>query len=260
MALLDTIVAHKRAEVRARITAMPLPALRDRPLHAAPRRGFRAALARSAPRGVIAELKRASPSRGQIRGDYDVATLARGYAAAGATALSVLTDERFFAGALEHLAAARAATELPCLRKDFVVDPYQIAEARAWGADAVLLIAAAVAPEEGVALLAAAAESGLDVLVEVHSEAELRWALGAGATLVGINNRDLSTFTVALETTERLAGLVPRGVFLVAESGIRAPADVARMRRAGAHAVLVGEAFMERPDPGAALAEWLACP
>jgi len=258
--ILDTIVAHKRAEVRARTAAVPLPALRDRPLHGEPRRGFRAALTRRAPRGVIAELKRASPSRGPIRADYDVPTLARGYAAAGATALSVLTDERFFSGALEHLAAARAATELPCLRKDFLVDPYQVVEARAWGADAVLLIAAALAPEEGVALLAAAADSGLDALVEVHSEAELRWALDAGATLVGINNRDLSTFTVSLETTERLAGLVPDGVLLVAESGVRAPADVARMRRAGAHAVLVGEAFMERPDPGAALAEWLACP
>ena len=260
MAMLDTIVAHKRAEVGARRRAVPPEALRDRPLHAEPRRGMRAALARNAPRGVIAELKRASPSRGTIRTDYDVPALARAYAAAGATALSVLTDERFFHGALEHLAAARAATALPCLRKDFLVDPYQVEEARAWGADAVLLIAAALAPEEGASLLAVAAESGLDVLVEVHGEAELAWALAAGATFVGINNRDLATFTVSLDTTERLAGLVPGGVLVVAESGIRSRADVERMRRAGAHAVLVGEAFMERPDPGAALAEWLACP
>ena len=152
-----------------------------------------------------------------------------------------------------------SVTRVPCLRKDFVIDGYQLVEARAWGADAVLLIAAALPREDGAALLAAAAESGLDVLVEVHDEAELRWALGAGATLVGINNRDLATFTVALETTERLAGLVPDGVLLVAESGIRGPADVARMRRAGAHAVLVGEAFMESADPGATLAGWMAC-
>ncbi|TMA47513.1 MAG: indole-3-glycerol phosphate synthase TrpC [Deltaproteobacteria bacterium] len=260
MAMLDTIVAHKRAEVGARRRAVPPEALRDRPLHAEPRRGMRAALARNVPRGVIAELKRASPSRGTIRTDYDVPALARAYAAAGATALSVLTDERFFHGALEHLAAARAATALPCLRKDFLVDPYQVEEARAWGADAVLLIAAALAPEEGASLLAVAAESGLDVLVEVHGEAELAWALAAGATFVGINNRDLATFAVSLDTTERLAGLVPGGVLVVAESGIRSRADVERMRRGGAHAVLVGEAFMERPDPGAALAEWLACP
>jgi len=260
MGMLDTIVAHKRAEVEGRRRDVSVQALRDRPLYAVPRRGLRAALARQAPRGVIAELKRASPSRGTIRADYDVPALARGYAAAGATALSVLTDERFFRGALDHLAEARAAAALPCLRKDFLIDPYQVEEARAWGADAVLLIAAAVAPNDGAALLAAAAESGLDVLVEVHAEAELAWALGAGATLVGINNRDLASFTVSLDTTERLAALVPTDVLVVGESGIRSRADVDRMRRAGAHAVLVGEAFMERPDPGAALAEWLGCP
>src|SRR5437870_1825242 len=201
-----------------------------------------------------AELKRASPSRGTIRTDYDVPALARAYAAAGATALSVLTYERFFHGALVHLAAARAATALPCLRKDFLVDPYQVEEARAWGADAVLLIAAALAPEEGASLLAVAAESGLDVLVEVHGAAELAWALAAGATLVGINNRDLATFTVSLDTTERLAGLVPAGVLGVAESGVRSRADVERMRRAGAHAVLEGEAFTEQPGAGGAAA------
>jgi len=253
MGMLDTIVAHKRAEVEGRRRDVSVQALRDRPLYAVPRRGLRAALARQAPRGVIAELKRASPSRGTIRADYDVPALARGYAAAGATALSVLTDERFFRGALDHLAEARAAAALPCLRKDFLIDPYQVEEARAWGADAVLLIAAAVAPNDGAALLAAAAESG-------HAEAELAWALGAGATLVGINNRDLASFTVSLDTTERLAALVPTDVLVVGESGIRSRADLDRMRRAGAHAVLVGEAFMERPDPGAALAEWLGCP
>ena len=257
MAMLDTIVAHKRAEVGARRRAVPPEALRDRPLHAEPRRGMRAALARNAPRGVIAELKRASPSRGTIRTDYDVPALARAYAAAGATALSVLTDERFFHGALEHLAAARAATALPCLRKDFLVDPYQVEEARAWGADAVLLIAAALAPEEGASLLAVAAESGLDVLVEVHGEAELAWALAAGATFVGINNRDLATFAVSLDTTERLAGLVPGGVLVVAESGIRTRADVERLQAAGCRAILVGESLMRSANIGRSVQELL---
>jgi indole-3-glycerol phosphate synthase len=206
---------------------------------------------------VIAELKSASPSRGVIRASYDPPSIARGYAAAGATALSVLTDRHFFGGALDHLSAARAASGLPCLRKDFLVDPYQVEEARAAGADAVLVIVAAVEDGQGKELLAAARQADLDVLVEVHAEGELEWAIAAGATLIGVNNRDLGTFSVTLETTERLAPRVPPGTLLVAESGIRSAADVRRMVRAGAHAVLVGEAFMERPDPGAALAEWL---
>jgi len=258
--ILEQILAHKREEVAARRRAEPVAALADRPLYHEPRRGFRAALARTRPPAVIAELKRASPSRGVIRADYDPAAHARSYAGGGATALSVLTDERFFGGALPHLAAARAASGLACLRKDFLVDPYQLDEARAWGADAVLLIVAACAPAEGRALLAAAAERGLDVLVEVHDERELAWAADAGATLVGINNRDLATFAVSLATTERVAAHVGPGMLVVAESGIRSASDVRRMVAAGAHAVLVGEAFMESPDPGAALAGWLQCP
>ena len=155
------------------------------------------------------------------------------------------------------LALAREASRLPCLRKDFLIDPYQVEEARAWGADAVLLIVAAVDPETGAVLLAAAREARLDVLVEVHDEAELAWAAAAGATLIGINNRDLGSFAVTLATTERLAPRAPAGALVVAESGIRSPADLHRMLAAGARAVLVGEAFMERPDPGGALAEWL---
>jgi indole-3-glycerol phosphate synthase len=208
---------------------------------------------------VIAELKRASPSRGEIRTDYDPAVLARGYAAGGASALSVLTDEEFFRGSLAHLAAAREASGLPCLRKDFLVDGYQVDEARAWGADAVLVIAAAVRGALGVELMATARDAGLDVLVEVHDESELAWAVEAGADLIGVNNRNLATFDVSLATTERLAPLVPASVLLVAESGIRSATDLERMARAGVQAVLVGEAFMERPDPGAALAEWLRC-
>jgi indole-3-glycerol phosphate synthase len=257
--ILDDILAHKRDEVAARRRALSTAALRERPLWAAPRRDFRAALARGPAPAVIAEMKRASPSRGPIRADYDPAAFARGYAAAGAAALSVLTDERFFGGALDHLAAAREACHLPCLRKDFLVDPWQVDEARAFGADAVLLIVAAAPAALARELLAAAAEAGLAVLVEVHTEAELARAAELGAGIVGVNNRDLATFIVSLETTERLAPRAPAGALLVAESGIRSAADLRRMTAAGATAVLVGEAFMERPDPGAALAEWLAC-
>jgi indole-3-glycerol phosphate synthase len=258
--ILDEIIARKRVEVAERRMRLPVAALRDRPLYAAPRRAFRPGLAAPPAPGVIAELKSASPSRGIIRADYDPAAIARGYAAAGARALSVLTDGPSFGGALEHLATAREASGLPCLRKDFLVDPYQVEEARAWGADCVLVIVAAVTRAEATALLAAAADAGLDALVEVHTEDELARAVALGATLVGVNNRDLATFTVSLETTERLARAVPPGTLLVAESGIRSRGDLARMARAGAHAVLVGEAFMERSDPGAALAEWLRCP
>ena len=184
---------------------------------------------------------------------------ARAAAAAGATCCSVLTDERFFQGSLDHLRAARAAVALPCLRKDFLVDPYHVDEARAAGADAVLVIAAAGMRPLGEELLAAAETAGLDVLVEVHDERELEWANAVGARLIGINNRDLTTFVTSLATTERLAPLAHAGALVVAESGIRTPADVARMRAAGARALLVGEALMDRPDPGAALEELLAC-
>ena len=257
--ILDDIVAHKREEVAARRRALPVPALRRLPLYSQPRRGFREALAHNPAPAVIAELKRASPSRGVIRASYDPVAIARGYAAAGARALSVLTDERFFGGALAHLGAVRGAVELPCLRKDFLVDPYQIEEALAYGADAVLVIAAAVAPGVGEELLATAAAAGLDVLVEVHDAAELDWAVKAGATCIGINNRDLQTFRVTLATAERLAPLAPADVLLVAESGIRSAEDVRRMMAVGARAVLVGEAFMESADPGATLAGWMAC-
>jgi indole-3-glycerol phosphate synthase len=257
--ILDDIVAHKREEVAARRRALPVPALRRLPLYSEPRRGFREALLRPPVPAVIAELKRASPSRGVIRASYDPVSIARGYAAAGARALSVLTDERFFGGALAHLAAVRAVVDLPCLRKDFLVDPYQIEEALAYGADAVLVIAAAVAPGVGEELLATAAAAGLDVLVEVHDAPELEWAVKAGAACIGINNRDLKTFRVTLETAERLAPLAPAEALLVAESGVRSAEDVRRMTAVGARAVLVGEAFMESADPGATLAGWMAC-
>jgi len=255
--ILDDILAHKCDEVAARKHSTPRSALRERPLWHEPRRGFRAALAGRPAPAVIAEIKRASPSRGVIRSHFDPPAHARAYEGAGATALSVLTDERFFQGHLDHLATVRAVVGLPCLRKDFLVDPYQVDEARAYGADAILVIAAAGSATLRTELLAAASEAGLDALVEVHDEREMEWAAAAGATLVGVNNRDLSTFVTSLETTERLAPLRPAGALLVAESGLHSSADVRRMVAAGAQAVLIGEAFMAAPDPGAALAEFL---
>jgi indole-3-glycerol phosphate synthase len=257
--ILDEILAHKRDEVAAARRQRPVETLRDDPRFHEPRRGFRAALAAAPVPAVIAEIKRASPSRGLIRADFDPAAHARAYEEGGAVCLSVLTDERFFHGALEHLAAARRACALPCLRKDFLVDPYQLAEARAAGADAVLVIAAAGDAALREDLCGRARELDLDVLVEVHDEAELAWAVRTGAGMIGVNNRDLRTFETRLETTERLAGGVPAGTLLVAESGIHARADVDRMLAAGAHALLVGEALMRRPDPGAALRELLGC-
>ena len=251
--ILDDILAHKRDEVARRRQAVPSSALRDAPLYREPRRGFRAALERAQVPAVIAELKRASPSRGVIRTDYEPVAHARSYEAAGATCCSVLTDERFFQGSLAHLRAVRAAVSLPCLRKDFLVDPYQIDEARAAGADAVLVIAAAGMRPLGEELLAAAGAAGLDVLVEVHDERELAWANEVAAPLVGINNRDLATFVTSLATTERLAPRVHTGALVVAESGIRTPGDVARMRAAGARAVLVGETLVKDGDPTAAV-------
>jgi indole-3-glycerol phosphate synthase len=256
--ILDDILAHTREAVATARHATPLSALRDRPGWHEPRRGFRAALAAAPAPAVIAEIKRASPSRGVIRAAFDPPAHARSYTGAGATALSVLTEPRWFQGALEHLLAVRAAAPLPLLRKDFLVDPYQVAEARAWGADAVLVIAAAGDAGGRAELLAAAREHGLDVLVEVHDARELEWAAAVDATLIGVNNRDLHTFHTELETTERLAPLVPPGALLVAESGIHAAADLRRMVAAGAHAVLVGEAFMAAPDPGVALRELAA--
>ena len=254
MSILDEILARKRTEVAAATAGVPAEAMRERAdaCGDAPR-GFRRALAHGPGVRVIAEIKRRSPSKGEIRPDFDAVSCAKAYADAGAAALSVLTDEHYFGGHLEHLSAVRAATALPLLRKDFVVDPYQIDEARLAGADAVLLIVAALEPEALAALRDRAVEAGLDVLVEVHDEAELDVALRAGADLVGVNNRDLRSFVTDLAVTERLARRVPEGVLLVAESGIRNHADVLRLESAGARAFLVGESLMREPDLGAAL-------
>ncbi len=257
MTILDEILDHKRAEVEHARSVRPGDELARRAREAAAPRGFRAALIDASPPRVIAEPKRRSPSRGEIRPDFDAVACARAFAEAGAAALSVHTDEHYFGGCLEDLEKVRGAVELPLLRKDFVVDSYQIDEARLHGADAVLLIAAAFrgpgAADDLAGLREHARGLGLDALVEVHDEAELTAALAAGADLLGINNRDLRSFEVDLATTERLAAALPEGVVLVAESGIFTHADVTRLEAAGAHAFLVGEALMRETDVGAAL-------
>ncbi len=260
MSVLDEILAHKRSELaaaKARLAPGVLAARARAALE--PPRGFRRALLGPGPR-VIAELKRRSPSRGEIRADFDPVAIARSFEASGAAALSVLTDERFFGGSLAVLKSVRRVTRLPLLRKDFVLDAYQIDEARVAGADAVLLIVAALAPADVARLREHAAGLGLDVLVEVHDAAELDVAKGAGADLIGINNRDLRSFRTDLAVTERLARQVPEGALVVAESGILGPEDVARLKRAGAFAFLVGESLMREPDPGLALRRLLGTP
>lgn len=255
--ILERILARKREEVAERSARLPLSQLRAVNRDQAPTRGFFNALAvRVAAResAVIAEIKRASPSQGLIRADYQPAAIAHSYQAAGAACLSVLTDIDFFQGADEHLLAARAACDLPVLRKDFVIDAWQIHEARALGADCVLLIAAALDDGRLHEFLDLADDLGLDALVEVHDGAELDRALVTPARMIGINNRDLRSFIVSLDTTLSLRDRVPSGRLLVTESGIRQPEDVQRLRAADVHAFLVGEGFMRAPDPGAELA------
>jgi indole-3-glycerol phosphate synthase len=254
--ILDRIVAVKREEVAARRLQQPLEALRRDAEARADVRGFEAALRRRVDAGaaaVIAEVKRASPSKGLLRDPFVPADIARSYEGAGAACLSVLTDERFFQGSTEHLQQARAACALPVLRKDFVIDAYQVFEARAMGADCILLIAACLDDAAMADLCACASALGMDVLVEVHDEAELERALALPVRLVGINNRNLRTFEVSLQTTLGLKARVPADRLLVTESGILARGDVQRMRGEGVHAFLVGEAFMRAPDPGDAL-------
>jgi indole-3-glycerol phosphate synthase len=207
---------------------------------------------------VIAELKRASPSRGLIRSDFDPASLAEELESAGAAALSVLTDADFFEGSLENLHRASASTKLPCLRKDFIIDEFQLLEARANDADAVLLIVAALSPAELKMLARRAAEYTLDALCEVHDQAELQRAVDAGCTLIGVNNRDLQTFQVDLETAIRMADSIPKNALRVAESGIHSGADIARLHAAGYQAFLIGESLMKAKSPGEALKVLLA--
>jgi len=254
--ILARIVADKAAEVAAAKEERPSAALDAEARAAAPARDFAGAMRRAIAEGrpaVIAEIKKASPSKGVIREDFDPAGIAASYAAAGATCLSVLTDRKYFQGAPEFLAQARGACALPALRKEFIVDEYQIAESRALGADAILLIVSALDDARLAAFEAMAAAYGMAVLVEVHDAAELERALALATPLIGINNRNLRDFSVSLQTTIQLAPRVPEDRIVITESGILAQRDVTQMRRHHVNAFLVGEAFMRMPDPGAAL-------
>jgi indole-3-glycerol phosphate synthase len=250
--VLSQIVLRTRVRVAKRRRTQPLASVIAEARTRQPRRPFGDALARSGPR-VIAEFKRRSPSRGVLRADASAAAVAAAYEAAGAAALSVLTEPEYFDGRLEDLRQARAATRVPVLRKDFIVDPDQVHESWRAEADALLLIVAALSDGELAGLLALAQQLQIEVLVEAHDEDELRRALDAGARIVGVNSRDLRTLQVDLRTPERLAALIPDDIVAVAESGLRTPEDLRRLRAVGYDAFLVGEHLMSAPDPGAAL-------
>lgn len=260
--ILDRIKAYKLEEVAAEKAARPLREIEAAARNAPPVRPFAAALSKAsrAGYGLIAEIKKASPSKGLIRADFDPATLAVAYAAGGATCLSVLTDTPSFQGAKEYLVAARAACDLPCLRKDFMYDPYQVAEARSLGADCILIILASVSDAQAAELEAAACDWGMDVLLEVHDAEELDRACKLKSPLMGINNRNLKTFETTIDTTRRLSKTVPADRMIVAESGLSTPGDLADMSRYGARIFLIGESLMRQHDVAAATRALLADP
>ncbi|WP_379546680.1 indole-3-glycerol phosphate synthase TrpC [Qipengyuania sp. DSG2-2] len=251
---LDEICATKRTEVTARKSATTLGRLSEQAGRQSRPRGFEQALRRASASGfgLIAEIKKASPSKGLIRADFRPADHARDYQAGGAACLSVLTDAPYFQGHEDYLVAARSACDLPVLRKDFMVDPWQCAEARAMGADAILIIVAALSDAQMAEIESAALEHDMDVLVEVHDEAEMERAHALRSRLIGVNNRDLKTFNTSLETTERLANLAPDGALLVGESGIASHADCIRLSNCGVRTFLVGESLMRSADVAAA--------
>jgi len=261
--ILKKILAHKAEEIAVAKRERPLARLRAEAQAAAPPRDFVGALRAKIALGqaaVIAEIKKASPSKGLLRADFDPAAIAASYAAHGAACLSVLTDREFFQGAPQYLALARDACALPALRKDFMLEPYQVYEARALGADCILLIAAALEPARMQELEGLACELGMAVLVEVHDAAELASALALATPLIGVNNRNLRTFETRLETTLALLPRIPPGRLVVTESGIRVRADVELMRANGVHVFLAGEAFMRAANPGAELERMFAWP
>jgi len=263
MHVLDRIRAYKAEEVAARKAARSLSGLEADARAAGPVRPFADALRRAEAAGgygLIAEIKKASPSKGLIRADFDPPALARAYAEGGAACLSVLTDGPSFQGADEYLVAARSATPLPAVRKDFLLDPWQVAESRALGADCILVIMAMVDDALAGELVDAARHWGMDALIEVHDRAELDRAAALSPRLLGVNNRDLRTFETRLDTTEKLAPHAPAGAMLIAESGLFAPADLSRMARAGARSFLIGESLMRRADVAAATRTLLSDP
>lgn len=257
MNILDEIIAHKRKEVAERKKVVGLQRLELSPYFAAPAISLTEHLRRRDKTGIIAEFKRRSPSKGVINAGAPVERTTRGYADAGASALSVLTDEKFFGGSNEDLLRARAANTCPILRKDFTIDQYQISEAKSIGADAILLIAAVLTPAESKHLAAFAHELGLEVLLEVHNEKELLENLEAGADLIGVNNRDLKTFSVSTAVSKRLASLIPDSVLKVSESGISDPEAIADLRAYGYEGFLIGENFMKHKAPEMAAAEFM---